>query len=67
VWREGFPTLDDILEVPLESCCARVHLDTDDQRRDARIAEVDVVVGVGQGGLKSVAGWDTPCGCIAGF
>jgi len=68
VWREGFPTVDNILEVPLESYCARVHLDTDGQRRGARIVEVDVVVDVGQGSLKSVAGWDTPCGrCIAGF
>ena len=69
VWREGLSTVDDIVEVPLESYCTRVHLDTDIRGRSARVAGVGVVVGIGQGRLKSVAGsgWGAPCDCREGL
>jgi hypothetical protein len=60
VWREGPPTVDDVLEVLLESCCACVHPDTDTRCRDTRIADTDVVVGDSQGRSESVAGPDAP-------
>ena len=63
VWREGFTTVDDVVEVPLESYYAGVrHPDTDIGRRDGRIMDGDLVVGGGQGRSKSVAGLGTPCG-----
>ena len=56
MWCEGFSTVDDVIEVPLESSRARVHLDTATRRRNMYVVDVDVTVGDGQGGLKSVAG-----------
>jgi len=47
-WREGFPTVDDVIEALWGSI--------------ARNADGDAMAGDGQGLPKSVAGFGTPCG-----
>ena len=48
--------MNNLVEILLKACCARVHPGTDNRRRSTRMADVDVVVSDSQGYSKSVAG-----------
>ena len=44
-----------------------IHPDTGIRRRSVRITDVDIVIGGGQGRLKSGAGRGIPCGSSVGL